>query len=167
MQRGFTLPELAIAMTIVALLFTAAVPNLSRTFDSYRIKSTVRELQGLFLLAKSEAIKANRDIWVQLRIEPAKGEQHYQLQLLTKDPSQTSITSVDILAQTDGIIPFIKANRSLVKVKGINGKFAESGHLQLSRQANGSNSIKLIFHHITGRVRLCSVKEASYGYPLC
>lgn len=167
MQRGFTLPELAIAMTIVALLFTAAVPNLSRTFDSYRIKSMARELQSLFLLAKSEAVKGNRDIWIQLNIKSGEDQQQYQLQLLNKDPQSASVTSDNIIEQIDGSIAFIQANRRTIKVKGINGKFAKSGHLQLSRQANGSRSIKLIFHHITGRVRLCSVKEASYGYPLC
>jgi len=154
-------------MAIIALLFTAAVPDWSRTFDSYRIKSTARDLQGLFLLAKSEAVKANKDIWIQLRIESAEAEQRYQLQLVNINPLTASTAEDNIIAQTEGSIAFIKANRSLIKVKGINGKFAKSGHLQVSRQTDGSSSVKLIFHHITGRVRLCSVKEANYGYPLC
>lgn len=167
MSRGFTLPELSIAMVIMALLFTVAIPDWSRTIDSYRIKSTARELQGFFLLAKSEAVRRNRDIWIQLYLQAAEGQKYYRLQLLDNAPSLATGVAGKVIAQTEGNIAFFQANRRLIKVKGINGKFARSGHLQFGRQADGSNSVKLIFHHITGRVRLCSVKEAGFGYPLC
>jgi type IV fimbrial biogenesis protein FimT len=55
--RGFTLIELMIVLTILAVLLTIAAPSFSRFIASQRIKTASFDLQSALMLARSEAIK--------------------------------------------------------------------------------------------------------------
>ena len=60
--QGFTLFELVVALTIVAILVTVAVPGMRQLIDSNRLTAYINSAVGGANLARSEAIKQNREV---------------------------------------------------------------------------------------------------------
>ncbi|MDH3513266.1 MAG: GspH/FimT family pseudopilin [Gammaproteobacteria bacterium] len=56
-NKGFTLVELIVAMTIAAILMAIAAPAMQKFVSSNRLTSQVNDLMGDINLARSEAIK--------------------------------------------------------------------------------------------------------------
>ena len=63
-QRGFTLVELLVIMTILAVMLGLAVPSFRNFIASQRVKSAAYELSTSMLLARSEAIKRNTSVTI-------------------------------------------------------------------------------------------------------
>ncbi len=61
-QAGLTLVELMIAIGIIAILATIAVPNIINWLPNYRAKAAARDIISNFQKAKMEAVKRNRDV---------------------------------------------------------------------------------------------------------
>ena len=61
-QQGFTLVELMVAMAVMAILITVAVPNFTSYILNQRVKTSAFELAAALSYARSEAIKLNTDI---------------------------------------------------------------------------------------------------------
>lgn len=57
MQKGFTLIELMITVTLAAILLTLAVPSFQDTIRNNRLTTQTNEFIGALHLARSEAIK--------------------------------------------------------------------------------------------------------------
>jgi type IV fimbrial biogenesis protein FimT len=58
-QRGFTLIELLITITILGILFAAAIPNYRAWIQNTQIRSAAESLQAGLNLARSEAVRRN------------------------------------------------------------------------------------------------------------
>jgi type IV fimbrial biogenesis protein FimT len=63
-QKAFTLIELLVVLAIVAILATLAAPSFNELIKSQRIKTMASELNASLTLARSEAIKRNRDVTI-------------------------------------------------------------------------------------------------------
>lgn len=61
-QRAFTLVEILIVIVIVGILAALAAPSFSELIKSQKIKSMATDLNASLTLARSEAIKRNRDV---------------------------------------------------------------------------------------------------------
>lgn len=61
-SQGFTLTEILIVMVIVGVLATLAVPSFNELIASQRIKSMASDLNASLTLARSEAIKRNKNV---------------------------------------------------------------------------------------------------------
>lgn len=61
-QRAFTLIEVLIVIAIVAILASLAAPSFSDLIKSQKVKSTASDLNAALALARSEAVKRNRDV---------------------------------------------------------------------------------------------------------
>lgn len=56
-NRGFSLIELLVALAVVVIVTTLAVPSFSRLVDSNRVETAAAGLSAAAMLARSEAIK--------------------------------------------------------------------------------------------------------------
>ena len=63
-ERGFTLIELIVVLTITAIMAAIAVPSFGNFMAAQRAKSASYELATTLLLARSEAIKRNANVQV-------------------------------------------------------------------------------------------------------
>ena len=61
-QRGFSIVELATAMTIIAILMAIGMPSLSEYLQNARLGSTAQNLFSGLNLARSEAIRRNQQV---------------------------------------------------------------------------------------------------------
>jgi len=77
-QRGVTLIELMIAVGILAIVVAIAVPNFQAMIQNNRLTSAANEMLGVFQIARSEAIRANRRVTLAFNATPdiAANEAH-------------------------------------------------------------------------------------------
>ena len=68
-SRGFTLIELMTVITIMTLLVMVAVPNMRSLIANQRAQSAAYDLISDLALARSEAVKRNKDV----ALNPAAG----------------------------------------------------------------------------------------------
>lgn len=61
-QLGFTLIELMVGLIVLAILIAFAVPSYQSLIAEQRVRATVSDLHSALALARSEAIKLNRQI---------------------------------------------------------------------------------------------------------
>ncbi|TAK65675.1 MAG: prepilin-type N-terminal cleavage/methylation domain-containing protein [Betaproteobacteria bacterium] len=61
-QEGFTLIEILIVIAIVGILASIAAPSFNELIKSQRIKSMATDLNSSLTLARSEAIKRNKNV---------------------------------------------------------------------------------------------------------
>ncbi|GLO60121.1 general secretion pathway protein GspH [Vibrio sp. MACH09] len=169
MRKGFTLLELVITLSVIAVLLYSAMPSWDQFVERFRLRSTASQLQGVFVVAKREAITRNEDIWLHISVHPLAGEYQWNITLSThqEETKSTESESSGAIAVYEGKAVFISSNRSVVKLLGKNGKFSAAGHIEFSQNRSKQPSFKLIYHHITGRVRVCSVNGSYYGYSSC
>jgi type IV fimbrial biogenesis protein FimT len=60
--RGFTLIELVVTIAVVAILTMIALPNFADTIRSNRATTIANEFNTALAVARSEAVKRNRDV---------------------------------------------------------------------------------------------------------
>lgn len=61
-QQGFTMTELLIVVAIVGILASLAAPSFSQFIKSQKIKSMGTDLNASLSLARSEAVKRNKNV---------------------------------------------------------------------------------------------------------
>ncbi|MCP2040299.1 type IV fimbrial biogenesis protein FimT [Neisseria sp. HSC-16F19] len=63
-QRGFTLIELMVTITIVAIMAAIALPNMSSWVNKRRVANRAEQTANLFRFARSEAVRLNLPVVV-------------------------------------------------------------------------------------------------------
>lgn len=61
-QPGFTLTELLLVVAVIGILASLAAPSFSQLIKSQRMKSMATDINASLTLARSEAVKRNRDV---------------------------------------------------------------------------------------------------------
>ncbi len=63
-QRGFSLLELLIVVTIVLVISAFAIPNVVVTMESSRLRTSASMIRSKLMDARINAIKRNRPAWI-------------------------------------------------------------------------------------------------------
>jgi prepilin-type N-terminal cleavage/methylation domain-containing protein len=69
--RGFTLPELAVSLSIMSILSAIAVPRAAGFIDGVRLRAAVIEIESLFESARHLAIARSEQVAVEIDAETA------------------------------------------------------------------------------------------------
>lgn len=101
-RRGVTLIELAVTLTILALLLLAAVPGLSAWLAGATVRSTAEALQNALRLAQATAVARSRTTVLALttatpawNATPAANARNWYVRVLPLTDSDESASSAD------------------------------------------------------------------------
>ena len=61
-RHGFTLIELMVALSVLAIMLAAAAPSFADFFERYRLRSAVDDTLNLFAAARQGAVEADRNV---------------------------------------------------------------------------------------------------------
>lgn len=78
-QKGVTLVELMIVLSIMAIIAAIALPSYRVLVQNNQLTTTSNQILGLVKMARSEAIKANRRAYVEVDESPAAGDPHLKI----------------------------------------------------------------------------------------
>ncbi|MCX8043352.1 MAG: GspH/FimT family protein [Desulfobacterota bacterium] len=67
-HNGFSLVELMVVISVIVIVGMISVPTLVTTYPTYKLKKTSRDLCSHLRKARSLAIKLNRDITVEFKV---------------------------------------------------------------------------------------------------
>lgn len=169
-QRGVTLVEAAVVITIIAIMTSAAAPGLQRLIERYRLESAASQLAADLQLARNESIARNRVV----RLSWNAATACYLLHTGAADdcicdaggaaqciPGQTPIRSV---AWDGGTRLALQPTAASIAFDPLHGTVTPTATWRVTA-ADG----RAIHHvvNVTGRVRSCSPLAAVPGYRAC
>ncbi len=65
-QKGFSLIEIIIVLLIISILIVAAIPQIERNLQLYRVESAMSLLSNRLTEARMTAVKHNRAAWLEI-----------------------------------------------------------------------------------------------------
>lgn len=170
MHRGFTLLELLITVAVLTALLLFVAPSFSKVSQKTKMANLANELQGFLIQAKSESVLRNQDLWVHIQGFPSSTGS-WKL-ILASVPDVTAITSANTVAELQGkryrnLV--VSSTTSITKVKfdHVMGNPQNAGSILLKRSQSDTNPIKIIVHNRAGRIKVCAMNEAKYGFEQC
>jgi len=87
-EKGFTLVELMMVITIVMIITSLSIYNLLGELPSYRLRSTANKMAGTLQYLKIRAVTINRIAW--LDVNYAATDNHYFTGFVDEDGSGTA-----------------------------------------------------------------------------
>lgn len=164
MNRGFTLIEFLVVLSVSSILLSVALPNVQLFYQNYQLRQLAVELNGFFSQARIEALTRRQDLWVRYSATDGASVNGWRLSLV-KNNRVTDDDNEIALVQGKGIS--LSPSWTSIKLDGRTGRVLENGYLLIGNKVTGRVLLKLITHHVTGRVRICAIGERFYGYSKC
>ncbi len=85
--RGFTLIELLVVLTVIALIATLATPMIQRAVPGVEIKTAAEGLRTELRLARSAAIRDNRETWLSIDVDTGVYQRNGAARVRTVPPA--------------------------------------------------------------------------------
>ncbi|OIN10369.1 GspH/FimT family pseudopilin [Oceanisphaera psychrotolerans] len=161
-QAGLTLIELLIGLVVMAVLLSIAVPSFQILRQQYTVRSAGMAIYADLQLARSEAIKRNKDITVCFS-GSGTASWKYQINDLV-DPANCAGTVTQVIEELDSQnypAVTLTASYGSLTFRPRRGTLA-SGNVTLS---NGSQEMKIITWN-NSIIRTCS-DDQLIGVPAC
>lgn len=102
-QRGFTLIELMIVLTMIGIMMGLGVPAFQNFIAGQRVKSAATELMGTVLIARSEAVKRNGTVTVTPTSSTAWGNGWTVTASATTLQQQEALSGITVTTYTDSV----------------------------------------------------------------
>jgi Tfp pilus assembly protein FimT len=161
-QLGYSLLEILVGCFVISLCTFLGLQSSNSYLDNISMKRAVTHVHTAFTTARDTAYGLKRDLWLHIAIEPysAKLALH-----IDSEPRRYEAIMSNALRRVDVEEVQLQASSSIIRFAGLNGKPHGKGHVSLS--VNNDSMVKIIFHDITGRIRICGQGKQHYGYPEC
>jgi type IV fimbrial biogenesis protein FimT len=123
-QQGFSLLELMATVTVMLLLVMMAAPSLISYTENSKLRAVAENLSASAQVARTEAIRTNRDV---------------QLALTTEAPTVTNVDTTNLSATASGWIVRAVVTASPLAYAFIDGKNAIEG----SGRTDGTSTVSV------------------------
>ncbi|MBP2701952.1 GspH/FimT family pseudopilin [Photobacterium lucens] len=163
-QRGFTLLELVIAVSVMSIMLAMAAPSFSNLIASQKIKRLATELEWIMVQAKSEAVMrgANTKLhYISVNTTPSSIN-NWSIVLKDNTGNQLSSISSDSFSNIKICRTFTSND---TEFKSRDGRPKTSGGIVF--YVDAAKKVKVITSHLTGRIYACSIGLDSYGFKAC
>ena len=176
-QHGVTLIELIVTLVVLGVLVSIAAPSFRSIRDVNRVKAAAEAVYAHLQFARSEAIKQNRDLWVQ--VTPGDGSSSADWCLGISNSDGCDCTTADscefgpagqeierTLSSDDFEGISLSSNQPDIHFEPRRGMDLTDGTIEVT--GAGELTVRAV-HSLRGRIRLCTcggVKKVR-GYPQC
>lgn len=167
-QRGFSLVELMVTLTVLAILLSVAVPSFQNIRDTSRVRAAAEAVYAHLQFARSESVKQNRNLFISvteganwcLGISNASGCNCATANSCRFGPAANLVENNLVSAGFSSIT--LASNQTSIQFESRRGIDLNPGTITLT----GANALAIsIVHSARGRIRLCSANVG--GYPAC
>ena len=142
--RGFTIIEVMVSIAIVMVLTVVAVPSLSDLVADQRVRSTVFDLYGSLILARSEAIKRNANVDI---VPTVSGQSNW---------------ASGWQVQTNGAA---LRTQNAVRAVGITGPAASFSYQRDGRIAGGGGAVLVVWNPANSAITARCIRIDPSGRP--
>ena len=166
--RGFTLVELMVAIAVLSIILTVAVPSITSMRDRNRVRAAAEAVYAHLQFARSESIKQDRNLTVRV----ATGT-NWCLGISNSSGCDCQITNSCQFGPAGGLLErnlsgndfsdiTLTSNQSNISFDSRRGIDLNPGTITLT----GGNLLAIsVIHSSRGRIRLCSGNIG--GYAAC
>ncbi|MBB1312634.1 MULTISPECIES: GspH/FimT family pseudopilin [Aliivibrio] len=170
MNRGFTLLELLITITVLAILLSVAAPNFNTVNNSVKMQRLATELNGFLIQAKSEAVLRNSNLWVHISFPKTEENKTGSWNLALRDSDNISGNLIAYMGGNNFNKTTLQHNYDSQKInfEGIRGRPAR-GTFIFYPNNDMTKKLKIILSNPPGRIKVCydNTSGELYGYNSC
>ena len=178
-QRGFTLIELMVTVSLLAILITLAVPAFTSWIRNAQIRSAAEALQGGMRTAQAEALRRNRQVVMAFtNATPASGVtavddgKNWTLNTVAQFGETAEYISGGSVADTNSAVTVSTANGVTAICFNSNGRLVENASPGVTsaactapaavafniNQSNADRALRVVVQP-GGQVRMCDPKR--------
>lgn len=174
---GFTLIEMMVTLSVVAVIAALAAPSFGDSFKRSRIKAHAGEIVSTLELAKTESVKRNQ-VTTTIAVANEGADWRVTTEWLQPDNSVMA-RSVSQSSQVTMLSPSVPGATTLTTAATLTGSFRGvfSGYVSASNCQDGDQCLQLrapggkyllrVGINPIGQVTACTVGESFGGYPAC
>ncbi|MBK5965684.1 type IV pilin [Thiocystis minor] len=165
-SRGFTLLELLVVVSVLAVLMLIAVPSMQAMLTRNHLKAAAQSIAEDLQWTRSEAIKRNRTLRVAFDVQPwcyGIGEDATANCDCRLAPEEEGACSLKRRSGVD--FPDIGLSATFAGTS-FDPRRATANNGTLTLTARNGSSLKIVLSRL-GRVRICSPSGALAGYASC
>jgi type IV fimbrial biogenesis protein FimT len=164
--RGVSLLEYLLGLVLLIVLLSWGAPSFVGFHQHVQMRESVQSILGLLHQTKTAAMLARQPMYVHIaslnpvnmdwRVATHHDDDARSFQQVLQGASHSAQGNRVELSSTDSIVGF----------SALHGRALSAGHIKLYQQQS-LVQVKIIYHNSSGRIRVCSVGEARYGYEVC
>nr|WP_299022127.1 GspH/FimT family pseudopilin [uncultured Photobacterium sp.] len=163
-NRGFTLLELIITVSVMMILIGAAVPSFSRIIEENKIKRLATEIEWLLVLAKSESVMRSKPVLVKSNKITSTPNAASDWVIEATVSGESTVISRVIGQQFSGLKIQRGFKSDTITFNPLTGRPNYNGNFSFSSGEN--KMVKVKVNNETGRLYICS-EGGGYGYSKC
>ncbi len=164
LSRGFTLIECVIALLLLSLMLGIALPQFTQLQHYHQLRSQVSALIELLVKARQLSLSEGQTVYAHSINDATQG---WAVALHLDSTARTwSQLQQHSLATASGKYVELGFTQAVLGFSHLHGRPVIAGHYRFNF-AGEANGIKVIYHNVSGRVRVCHQGGKRYGYPAC